>query len=62
MVKILFSPKPEFNIDFESVLDKQEDIDDKYFIKGDILKCLEAWDEMIQKFDIDENITYNIDK
>ena len=35
-------PKPEFNIDFESVLDKQEDIDDKYFIKGDILKCLEG--------------------
>lgn len=53
-------PKPEFNIDFESVLDKQEDIDDKYFIKGNILKCLEAWDEMIQKFDVDEKISPTI--
>ena len=28
---------PTFNVDFESVLDKKEDIDDKYFISGDTI-------------------------
>tara|TARA_B100001094_G_C18184956_1_gene803188 strand:- start:2329 stop:3849 length:1521 start_codon:yes stop_codon:yes gene_type:complete len=53
-------PEPTFNVDFESVLDKEEDIDDKYFINGDILQCLEAWDEMIKIFDVDEKISPTI--
>ena len=47
-------------IDFKKYLDKKEDIDEKYFLKGDILKCLEAWDEMIKVFDVDEKISPTI--
>ena len=52
-------PKTE-EIVFENYLDKKEDIDPKYFIDGDILKCLEAWEEMIKVFDIDEKISPTI--
>jgi DNA (cytosine-5)-methyltransferase 1 len=45
---------------FENYLDKKEDIDKKYFIDGDILKCLEAWDEMIKIFNVDEKISPTI--
>tara|TARA_R110002074_G_scaffold15893_6_gene53801 strand:+ start:1744 stop:3114 length:1371 start_codon:yes stop_codon:yes gene_type:complete len=45
---------------FENYLDKKEDIDKKYFIDGDILKCLEAWDEMIKIFDVGEKISPTI--
>lgn len=49
-------PTYQGKIKFENFLDKKEDIDDKYFIKGDILNALEAWDEMIKKFDVGEKI------
>jgi len=48
------------NVSFTDFLDKKEDIDNKYFIDGDILKCLEAWDEMIKVFEIDEKISPTI--
>ena len=36
---------------------KKEEVDPKYFISGDVLKVLEAWDEMIKIFEVDEKIT-----
>ena len=48
------------NIDFKKFLQHPEEIDNKYFINGDILNSLEAWDEMIQHFDIDEKISPTI--
>lgn len=48
------------SIQFEQVLQKPEEIDDKYFIQGDILKSLQAWDEMIQQFEVDEKISPTI--
>jgi DNA (cytosine-5)-methyltransferase 1 len=56
-IELPTSDKP---IVFEDYLDKKEDIDEKYFIKGDILKCLEAWDEMIKEFDVGEKISPTI--
>ena len=37
-----------------------EEIDEKYFIKGDILNVLEAWDEMIKQFETGEKISPTI--
>jgi len=53
-------PVSDKKVIFENYLDKKEDIDDKYFIDGDILKCLEAWDEMIKVFDVGEKISPTI--
>tara|TARA_Y100000389_G_C17456478_1_gene518506 strand:+ start:302 stop:1687 length:1386 start_codon:yes stop_codon:yes gene_type:complete len=53
-------PSCDKKIIFEDYLDKKEDIDNKYFIDGDILQCLEAWDEMIKIFDIGEKISPTI--
>ena len=53
-------PPPTNNVVFENFLDKKEDIDEKYFISGDILECLEAWDEMIKIFDAGEKISPTI--
>ena len=36
---------------------KEEEVDKKYFIDGDVLKCLNAWEEMIKIFDVDEKIS-----
>ena len=44
-------------IKFEEYLDKKETIDDKYFIKGDLPDCLNAWDEMIKVFEVGEKIS-----
>ena len=41
-------------------LDDREKIDPKYFIKDDILQCLEAWDEMIKHFAVGEKISPTI--
>ena len=57
--EITLPPQVE-NMDFEKFLDKKEDIDEKYFIDGDILQCLEAWDEMIQQFEVGEKISPTI--
>jgi DNA (cytosine-5)-methyltransferase 1 len=47
-------------IQFDKFLDKKEDIDSKYFIKGDVLDVLNAWDELIKQFEIDEKISPTI--
>ncbi len=53
-------PTYEGIVEFQRFLDKKEDIDEKYFIKGDVLNMLEAWDEMIKKFEVDEKISPTI--
>jgi len=45
---------------FTDFLDKIETIDNKYFVKDDILQVLEIWDKMIQQFEIDEKISPTI--
>jgi len=45
------------NMDFTTFLENEENIDEKYFISGDILECLEAWDEMIKMFEVNEKIS-----
>ena len=55
----LLTPKTN-QIVFQDYLDKKEDIDESYFLKGDLLECLTAWDEMIQLFDVDEKISPTI--
>jgi len=47
-------------LDFAKFLDKKEEIEDKYFIKGDVLHVLEAWDEMIKQFSVGEKISPTI--
>jgi DNA (cytosine-5)-methyltransferase 1 len=47
-------------IKFEKFLDKKEDIDKKYFIGGDLLNVLEAWDKMINVFEEGEKISPTI--
>jgi len=46
--------------DFKKILDDKNNINEKYFIKGDILNMLEAWDEIINKFEVGEKITPTI--
>jgi DNA (cytosine-5)-methyltransferase 1 len=57
-VKLLIEKSNE--ILFKKYLDNKEDIDEKYFLKGDLLKCLNAWEDMIKIFDDDEKITPTI--
>ena len=47
-------------IDFNKFLDKKEEINEKYFIKGDTLNVLESWDIMVKTFDVDEKISPTI--
>jgi DNA (cytosine-5)-methyltransferase 1 len=42
------------------ILDDKNTIDEKYFIKGDILNVLESWDEMIHNFEVGEKISPTI--
>jgi DNA (cytosine-5)-methyltransferase 1 len=42
------------------ILDDKNTIDEKYFIKGDILNVLESWDEMICNFEVGEKISPTI--
>ena len=44
-------------INLGNFLDTRENIDIKYFIEGDTLKCLNAWEEMIKIFDVGEKIS-----
>ena len=48
------------NYDFKKFLDNKDTIDDKYFIKGDVLNVLEAWDIMVKKFEVGEKISPTI--
>lgn len=58
--KEIVLPKYTGKLEFEKYLDKKEEIDDKYFIKGDILDVLNAWDEMVKKFEVGEKISPTI--
>tara|TARA_R110002049_G_scaffold306570_1_gene505218 strand:+ start:1304 stop:2491 length:1188 start_codon:yes stop_codon:yes gene_type:complete len=58
--KVMLKYKKTDKIYFNNYLDKIEDIPDKYLVKGDVLKCLEAWDEMIKIFDVGEKISPTI--
>ena len=53
---IILPPKVN-DLKFKDFLDKKADIDPKYFINGDTLKCLEAWEEMIKIFPEGEKIS-----
>jgi len=53
-------PKFIGNYDFKKFLDNKSSIDDKYFIKGDILNILNAWDEMVREFAVGEKISPTI--
>ena len=53
---IVLPPKIK-DYNFETFLDKNDEIDEKYFIKGDILECLNAWEEMIKIFPEGEKIS-----
>tara|TARA_B110000971_G_scaffold220789_1_gene265512 strand:- start:2506 stop:3786 length:1281 start_codon:yes stop_codon:yes gene_type:complete len=50
-------PEKVNDFKFEEFLTKKEDIDPKYFIDGDTRTCLNAWEEMIQIFDVGEKIS-----
>ena len=47
-------------MEFQKFLDNKEDINEKYFIKNDILNVLEYWDEMIKQFEVGEKISPTI--
>lgn len=55
----LIYPKTD-TIVFKDFLDNNSDIDEKYFVKGDLLQVLNAWDEMIQIFEVGEKISPTI--
>lgn len=44
--------------DFTKFLDKN--IDQKYYVKGDILEVLNAWDEMVKQFQVGEKLSPTI--
>ena len=48
-------PEEVEDYNFQDFLDKK--IDDKYYIKGDVLECLNAWEEMIHIFPPGEKIS-----
>jgi DNA (cytosine-5)-methyltransferase 1 len=48
------------NYNFKKILDDKNDVNEKYFLKGDVLNVLEAWDEMIQQFEVGEKISPTI--
>jgi DNA (cytosine-5)-methyltransferase 1 len=48
-------PKKIEDYKFEDFLEKK--VDKKYFIKGDVLECLNAWEEMIKIFKPGEKIS-----
>ena len=55
--RVIELPPKVDNFNFEDFLDKKEDIDQKYFIDGDVLQCLNAWEEMIKIFPPGEKIS-----
>ena len=48
------------NYDFKKFLDDKNTINEKYFIKDDILNVLNQWDEMIKTFEVGEKISPTI--
>lgn len=57
-IKLIY-PKNN-DIDLDKYLDKKEDIDNEYFLEGDLLNILNAWEKMIKIFEIDEKISPTI--
>jgi DNA (cytosine-5)-methyltransferase 1 len=55
--RVIELPSKVDNFNFEDFLDKKEDIDPKYCIDGDVLQCLNAWEEMIHIFPPGEKIS-----
>lgn len=55
----LVYPKTD-EIRFHEYLDKKDEIPEKYFLKGDVLNTLNAWEEMIKAFVVDEKISPTI--
>lgn len=55
---LIYKQKTDYN--FSDFLDNKDIIDKKYFLDGDILECLEIWDEMIKEFDVGEKISPTI--
>ena len=58
--KDIVLPEEKKDICLDNIFKSTDIIDKKYYIDGDILKCLQAWDEMIKIFDIDEKISPTI--
>ena len=55
---LVYKKNSDYN--FSDFLDNKDTIDKKYFIGGDLLECLETWDEMIKVFDVGEKISPTI--
>ena len=47
-------------IDLNKYMQKKEEVDTKYFVKGTELEVLNAWEEMIRTFEVDERISPTI--
>lgn len=56
-IPISLPPQITDTIDLSNFLDKEDTIDEKYKIKGDLLNVLYAWDEMIQVFEVGETLS-----
>ena len=52
-------PKQD-SFEFQHFLDKKQDIDQSYFLKGDVLKALNAWDEIVTKINPGDKISPTI--
>ena len=57
---ITLKAEDNVTIDVSTIIEKREDVDNQYYLKGDILEVLEAWDEMIQIFEEGETISPTI--
>ena len=54
---ITLSMEEHVDVDVTSIVEKREEVDEKYYLKGDLLKVLEAWDEMIGVFEVGETLS-----
>jgi DNA (cytosine-5)-methyltransferase 1 len=59
-VPITLKVDDSVGLDVASISEKQEDVDEKYYLKGDLLEVLEAWDEMISIFEVGETLSPTI--
>jgi len=55
--EIALPPPQTTGYDLTNYLDPPEEVDDTYRVSGDILECLNAWEEMIQIFEVGEKIS-----
>lgn len=54
---ITLSVDDNVTLEVSSITEKRADVDKKYYLKGDVLQVLEAWDEMIQIFEVGETLS-----